>query len=220
MSGTRVFVDLRGHGASSVSTEPLSNQWTYQTMAADIAATAEHVAATRAVGVSAGASTLLTLATTEPGRFERLGLVLPVDVDKPHVAVRLAATDAIADAIETNDQTTLAKLLVNLQPETARKRLDTTMWARRQAAQLGGTNAAAAFRGLPRDTAIPDPALLRVVTADVLLLAQRGDEAHPVKAAERLAELLPKARLRVSQEPWIWSRRPELRTLLTEFLRQ
>ena len=68
----------------------------------------------------------------------------------------LATADQLADAIAANNQVELARLLLLLQPESVRGRVDVGLWARRQAAQLGGTAAGDAMRALPRAIAVGD----------------------------------------------------------------
>ena len=214
--GTRAFVDLRGHGASTAADAIGASQWTYRTLAADVESVADKLGATRALGVSAGASTLLALLAKNPGRFQKVALVLPTPlVARP--AQMLTTTDQLADAITSNNQVELARLLLLLQPESVRSRLDVGLWARRQAAQLGGTAAGLAMRELPRDIAVSDLNTLSEVQAEVLVLAQRGDDAHPVSAGQELVHCLPRAELVVSDEPWIWGARQELREKLVSF---
>ena len=214
--GTRAFVDLRGHGASASAEAASPSQWTYQTLADDVGAVADELGATSALGVSAGASTLLALLSEHPRRFQKVALVLPTHLGT-RPAEALETTDQLADAIASNDQVELARLLLLLQPESVRGRVDVGLWGRRQAAQLGGTLAGAAMRDLPSDTAVSNPNTLQEVLAKVLVLAQRGDDAHPVSAGEVLVSLIPGAELFVSDKPWIWGARHELRERLVSF---
>ena len=213
--GTRAFVDLRGHGASTAA-DAARSQWTYRTFAADVESVADKLGATSALGVSAGASTLLALLAKNPGRFQKVALVLPTPLGA-RPAQTLAMTDQLSDAITRNNQVELARLLLLLQPQSVRGRLDVGLWARRLAAELGGTPAGIAMRELPRDVAVSDMNTLGEVRAEVLVLAQRGDDAHPVSAGEELVQYLPGAELVVSDKPWIWGARQELREKLVSF---
>jgi pimeloyl-ACP methyl ester carboxylesterase len=56
----------------------------------------------------------------------------------------------------------------------------------------------AALRGAAASD-LPEPDVLRAVDAPALVLAWRGDPAHPISTAERLAELLPRGDLRVAR---------------------
>jgi 3-oxoadipate enol-lactonase len=101
--GRKVFFHFRGYGRSTpVPPETL----TFADLAGDLAAVADHVGATRAVGVSLGAAALCALLADQPDRFERsvfyLPAVLPVDdlraVTAP--ALVLAARDDPVHPVE------------------------------------------------------------------------------------------------------------------------
>ncbi|MCZ3389898.1 MAG: alpha/beta hydrolase [Actinomycetia bacterium] len=218
VAGTRVFVDLRGHGGSRA---PESyDGWTYGGLAADARTVAGALGATRALGVSLGAGALLRLIADEPGRFDRVVLALPGPADAEPDAELLAVTDDLADAVEANDPIAIGAALVRMQPEAARGRSDVRLWARRHAAELGGGAVSGALRHLPRQQVLPSLDALSAVTASVLVLAQRGDAVHPVSAAEALMAAIPLARLEVSDTPWVWGRRSALRETVSAFLNQ
>jgi 3-oxoadipate enol-lactonase len=216
VSGSRVFVDLRGHGGS---TAPASDDgWSYQGLADDVRWVADGVGATRALGVSLGAGALVRLLAQTPDRFERVVLALPGPLTEPRDAGQLAVTDALADAVERNDPIALGRELLQLQPPAARSRMDASLWARRHAAEIGGTPVAGALRHLPRQRVVDSLDTLADVTAQVLVLAQRDDPIHPLASAEALAEALPRADLVVSDTPWVWGARAELRETVSAFL--
>ena len=214
--GTRVFVDLRGHGGSRA---PASvDGWTYEGLAADARVVADAVGATRALGVSLGAGALLRLLADEPARFERVVLALPGPTAVERDAALLARTDDVADAVEANDPIAIGAALMRMQPEGARGRSDVRLWARRHAADLGGSAVSGALRHLPRQLVLPSLDALSAVTASVLVLAQRGDDVHPVAAAEALAAAIPGAHLEVSDNLWVWGGRSALRETVSGFL--
>ncbi len=189
VAGTRVFVDLRGHGGSQA---PASvDGWTYEGLAADVRVVADAVGATRALGVSLGAGALLRLLADEPARFDRVVLALPGPIAVERDAALLARTDDLADAVEANDPIAIGAALMRMQPEAARGRSDVRLWARRHAADLGGSAVSGALRHLPRQQVLPSLDALSGVTASVLVLAQRDDDVHPVAAAEALAAAIP-----------------------------
>ncbi len=215
VEGTRVFVDLRGHGGSAA---PASDQgWTYDGLADDVRAIADEAGAGRALGVSLGAGALLRLLADEPTRFDRVVLALPGPLHGDRDAGVLAVTDALADAVEANDPIEMGRGLIDLQPELTRTRSDVRLWARRHAADLAGSGVASALRHLPRQPVLESLEALAVVTASVLVVAQRGDEVHPVSAAEELTAAIPGARLEVSDVPWIWGGRSALREVVSGF---
>ena len=213
--GTRAFLHFRGHGASSAPETP----WTYDALAAELHAVADHVAATRALGVSLGAGALLRLAAARPGRFERLVFVLPATIDRPRHDPAVERMQQMAGYVEARDVEAVAGLLVTEQPAEARERPDVCVWARRQARRLTDTAVARALRELPAAVPLDDRAVLRQVDAPVLVVGQRGDDAHPAAIAEELAEALPNARLTVFDAGGVlWTHRRELRQLIASFL--
>ena len=232
VEGTRVFVDLRGHGGSQAPDADGAGEadgWTYSALADDVRAVVAGPAsgpgvgsATRAVGVSLGAGALLRLLADEPDRFERVVLALPGVVTVPRSDADLAVTDALADAVvagPAGDPVAIANALLALQPAAVRGRTDVKLWARRHAAELGGRSGIAeAIRCMPRAVALPSLGVLDGVTAEVLVLAQRDDRLHPVESAEQLAAVLPNAQLAVSDAPWVWGGRSALREAVSGFL--
>jgi 3-oxoadipate enol-lactonase len=77
--GRKVFFHFRGHGRSSVP----PGLWTFDDLAGDLAAVADHVGATRALGVSLGAAALCRLLLDRPDRFARVVFYLPAVLDRP-----------------------------------------------------------------------------------------------------------------------------------------
>ena len=212
--GTRAFLHFRGHGASSAPETP----WTYDALAAELLAVADHVGATRALGVSLGAGALLHLAAQRPERFERLVLVLPAAIDQPRHDPAVERMQEMAAYLEGGDVEAVAGLLVTEQPENARERPDVAVWARRQARRLTDTAVARALRELPAAGPLDDRATLAHVHAPVLVVGQHGDDAHPARIAEELAEVLPNARLSVFDAGGVlWTHRRELRELIAGF---
>lgn len=216
VEGTRVFADLRGHGGSAA---PKSvDGWSYAGLADDVRAVADEAGVTRALGVSLGAAALVRLLADEPTRFDRLVLALPGPVSGDRDDGLLAVSDALADAVAINDPIAIGRGLVALQPGAAQGRSDVRLWARRHAAEIGGGAVSEALRQLPRQRVLTSIDALRSVTASVLVLAQRGDDVHPVAAAEEVAAAIPGARLEVSDIPWIWGGRSQLRSTVSGFL--
>ena len=215
--GTRAFLHFRGHGASSVPPGP----WTYASLAEELLAVADHVRATRALGVSLGAGALLRLAAERPDRFERIVLVLPASVDRPRDDRASARMRRMAAHVEAGDTEALAALLRSEQPEGARGRPDVAAWARDHAHHLLGTGVATALRELAAQAPLEDRGALEEVRAPVLVIGQHGDEAHPARVAEGLAAALPRAELSMfDADGLLWAHRRELRQLVAGFLNQ
>jgi len=216
--GSRAFLDLRGHGRSAAPPPDDARAWTYSALAADVEAVVVETGSTRAVGVSLGAGALLNLAIRRPQRFDRMVLALPSVINETRDPAMAALAAEIADAVDANDQVVLSRLLLQLQPPSVRGRADVGLWARRHAADVGGTPVSRVLRALPRQVPVSDPAQLETLDLPVLVLAQRDDPSHPVEVAEQLGDLLPDARVVVSDVAWIWAARTELRDVVTGFL--
>lgn len=215
VAGSRVFMHFRGHGASSASESP----WSYAALAAELRAVADHVGATRAVGVSLGAGALTTLLAQTPDRFERLVFFLPAVLDRPRRDAALARLHAMATQVDARDVDALAALLLAEQPNGVRDRADVLAYVRRQADALVGTPVSAALRHMPDEVPVSDRRVLAAVTAPALVIAQQGDSAHPVWVAEQLAAALPAGDLHVfGADGALWSARAELRALVAGFL--
>ena len=188
--GSRVFLDLRGQGLSTAPPAKNARDWTYQALADDVDAVVTATRATSALGVSLGAGALLDLVVRQPGLFDRLVLALPAAIDQPRSSEAIALADGIADAVDANDPVALRRLLLELQPPATRSRTDVGLWARRHAAEIGGTTVSRLLRTLPRCVPVPDPGQLRAIEIPVLVLGQREDPLHPVAVAEQLGSLL------------------------------
>jgi pimeloyl-ACP methyl ester carboxylesterase len=215
--GTRVFLSFRGHGRSTAP-DPATSPWTYAALARELRAVADQAAATRALGLSMGSHALMSLVAATPERFDRLVFVLPAALDGRSPSEHGAE---MADLVDRRDVEGLARMLVDWQPAAIRDRPAVRLWARRHAADLAGTRVATALRTMPEQVPLPggvEP--LRRVTAKALVIAQTGDPIHPVAAAERLAGILPDARLEVLGPGGVlWQDRARLRDLLVSFLR-
>jgi pimeloyl-ACP methyl ester carboxylesterase len=214
--GTRVYLHFRGHGATAAP-DPQTSPWTYAALAAELRAVADHVRATRALGVSLGSHALMALVAATADRFERLVFVLPAAVDGVSPSSRGAE---MAELVDRRDVEGLARLLVDWQPPAVRDLPAVRLWARRQADDLAGTPIAIALRELPERVPLPAGAeALRQVRAPALVIAQEGDPIHPVSAAEQLAGWLPDARLEVLPPGGVlWRDRARLRALVADFL--
>jgi len=208
--GSRAFLHFRGHGASF---RPRSAP-SYADLAADLAAVADHVDATRALGVSMGAAALLHLATAEPDRFDRLVFVLPAVIDELRsepVRRRLAQLQA---AIATGATEEFVREEI---PPQARETGAGQEYIRSRAATLATLGDAVAATASA--VAVPDRTLLGKVGAPSLVIGAVGDPLHDVAVAEELAGLLPAARLHVFPDAgFVWTRRAELRSLIGGFL--
>jgi pimeloyl-ACP methyl ester carboxylesterase len=213
--GTRVFLQLRGHGRSSAP----GLRWGYGDLAADVAAAADVVGATRALGVSMGAGALCRLAASRPDRFERLVLFLPAVLDVPRPGPAQARIRSLAAALAGGSPDAVASALSAEIPSAFRDTPGARAYLSQRVATLRSGGLAGAVASLADQVAVDDVLTLRRVSSPVLVLACRGDELHPVEVAERLAEVLPRATPHVYDEPGVlWTQRADLRRRISNFL--
>lgn len=215
VAGTRTFLHFRGHGRTASP----DGDWTYAALARELWAVADHVGATRALGVSMGAGALCAGLAADPDRFERVVLVLPAVLDRPREDAAMARFAALAALVRAGAVGAVAAHLLAEQPGTVRPDPGVRTWCRQQAQRLVRSPVAAALESVPHEVPVRDRAVLGVVTADVLVLAQEDDPAHPVSAAEQVAGALPRSRLVTLPAGGIlWAHRDRVRALVGEFL--
>ena len=186
--GTKVRVDLRGHGRSSVGP---GGSFAFADFARDVDAVATHVGATVAVGTSLGAGAVGNLVCRIPDRFERMVWLLPAGIDLPFpLAGRYRDLAASFDGLSTQEM--LDRVVGDGRDlETPwRFEVDRLPWEHADPSGL-----ARAVRGVVEDHPIPDRELLRHVEIPTLILTIGGDEIHPAELGEIFAELLPNAEL-------------------------
>jgi pimeloyl-ACP methyl ester carboxylesterase len=203
VAGTHVFARLPGYGRTRAEVH-----WP-----ALFGAFAARVGASRAIGTSLGATTLLRLLAANPQSLRRVVLFLPAP---PDGGVRQRAYDSLAALLRHGDPARLAAGLLALQPEKVRAEPAAQHWAARRALGL----LADADPDVPLVLGPPaDPRRLSAVDVPVLVIGQRGDPAHPVSAAEQFAADLPNATLRVFDAGGaLWGNRAELREVISDFL--
>ncbi|MFL6140189.1 MAG: alpha/beta fold hydrolase [Frankiaceae bacterium] len=215
VAGRRAFFHFRNHGGSRAADE----RYDYAALARELDAVADHVGATRALGVSMGAGAILRSLVDRPGRFERVVLFLPGVVDRPRTDAALDRFGVMASCVERGDVDGLMTLLIDEVPPEARESMEARRYVRHRALALVGAPVAPMLRGLPGHLPVDDRAALRGVDVPALVVGQHGDELHPVAVAEDLAQALPRARLHVLDDPWpLFHARRELRALLAGFL--
>lgn len=213
--GSRIFIQLRGHGRSGAP----PGAWSYADLAADLAALADFHRADQALGVSLGAGALCRLLVDRPDRFRRLVFFLPAVLDTPRAGPTRARLTALLDSIGSGDPDRVAEVVSAEVPAALRATPAAQAFVRQRAERLLRDGLGAGLAGLTDRVAVPDPAALAAVTAPALVIAAAGDELHPVPVAERLAGLLPHARLHVYDQPGVlWTARADLRHRISAFL--
>jgi 3-oxoadipate enol-lactonase len=211
--GTAVRFCFRGHGHSSAP----ADGYGFADFARDLDAVAKAYAATRAVGTSLGAGAITNLLGQDPGRFERIVLLLPAALDRPladHVAF-----DHVAALLETlPKQQAIDRLMAEQEQNGERapwlREMDLMLWQ-----DLNPAGVARAIRGVVRDVAIADRELLRRVEAPALIICREGDSVHPAELGRVLAELLSNAELIVlGSEQEMFEAIPQLVIRVSGFL--
>lgn len=214
VDGTRVFFHFRSHGRSA----PAFDGWDYDHTADELLAVADHYGASRALGVSMGAGSILRVLLRNSARFDRVVLVIPAVIDSPRNSEGLERYAAMADASARGDAAPIRAQLESELPAAVRDDDAAKAWLEQQTQVFLQPGMAEALRDLPLAVPVPHIEQLQSLTLPVLVLAQEGDAVHPVSSARRLVEHLPNARLEVFDENGLlWGHRAEVRRVVGEF---
>lgn len=180
-----VTYDLRGHARSTPLRDP--EHHALEEHAADLAAVADAVGARLIGGISLGGHAATLLATSRP-EVGGLLVALPGWVGAPTVAAALnaAAADEVA-AVGIDGA--LARMAADESAQNWVLDEVRASWSRHDPASLVAALRAAAL------TTTPDHATLSHVAAPTGIAAVDDDMAHPVPAAQALADAIPNARL-------------------------
>jgi 3-oxoadipate enol-lactonase len=179
-------------------------------------ALADEMGATQALGVSLGAGALLRLLTRHPARFARIVLYLPAAFDETTPsAVRRAA--GLEEALRGADAPAVEEVVrAELPPGLAGASVEAYVAAR--TAFLLSSDLVPLLRALPLEAPVPDRRLLRGVTAEVLVVAERDDPVHPLAVAADIAGCVPGARLEVLERGALFRDRVRLRSVISHHL--
>lgn len=192
-----VRYDARGHGGSETTLDADDYRW--PELARDLWALADAFDEPTAAlgGLSMGCATALHAAAAVPERVEALVLVAPPTAWETRARqARIYRTLAgVIERVGLGPFRWLASLARFMPGPPYLSDLQRSVVDHlRRADPRSVINA---FRGAA-DSDLPPPDALRAVRAPVLILAWRGDPAHPVSTAERLGEILPNAELHVA----------------------
>ncbi|MGW2035611.1 alpha/beta fold hydrolase [Streptomyces sp. NPDC001811] len=185
--------DARGHGESAGT--PGAEAYTWPALAGDLLTLLDGVspqAPVAGIGTSMGTATLLHAAVRAPGRFDRLVLTAPPTAWAARDAQR-EAYEATAQAVDRDGMAAFQRLLTGGPIPPAFTGARGYPPAPRVAADL----LPSVLRGAARSDLPPEEDIASL-PLPVLVLAWDGDPVHPVATAERLAELLPAARLSIA----------------------
>jgi pimeloyl-ACP methyl ester carboxylesterase len=212
VGGTRVLFDFPGHGDSF----DLQGGWDYDLLADSLLAVADAFNATQAVGLSLGAGALLRVLSRDPGRFDRLGFVLPAAIDGTRRDGATERLNVLGDAIRSGDQDAAAEFLLGELPASVRERRGIEVLIRRRAAQL-------VVKPAPEpaydDRPVHDRSLLASLDVPALVIGQEQDALHPLDLALELHGLLPAADLAVYPQAGVfWTAAREAQEALARHL--
>ena len=209
--GTRVFYTAAAHDG-----EPVPG-FGYPLLASELRTVADRHHARQALGVSMGAGALCRLLAQTPDRFDAVVFFLPPVLDSPRP--RPGTVAGLDAAIRTGDSEAITAAVVAELPGGIAGTPAGRAYTAARPARLRQPAVRDAGAALVGGVAVTDADLLRAVTARALVLGCRNDPAHPAEVAERLAGLLPDARLHLYDEPGVvWTHRTDLRHRISRFL--
>lgn len=195
LSGTRLLrYDARGHGSSTGRIEPDDYRWSV--LADDLLRLLDEFfpgEPVHGVGPSMGTATLLHAAVRAPHRFSGLTLTIPPTAWETRVA-QATEYEKAARVVEQRGLATFVRAgrMAPRPPATVETPLTEPDVAEHIVPAL--------FRGAALSD-LPDPAAVAALDLPVTILAWTDDPSHPLSTAERLAQLLPHARLHVAATP-------------------
>ena len=193
-----VRYDARGHGHSPKPADEDLYRW--DRLAGDVLAVADAAGADRfcAAGASMGAATALFAAVRAPERVQALVLVIPPTAWETRAAQGSIYQTSAAVA-EAEGLPSLVALARELPPTTFLGEEGKT----RSLANLAAMDPVAYphVMGGAAASDLPEPAKIAEIHCPTLVLAWSDDAGHPISTAERLADLLPQARLSVATSP-------------------
>lgn len=214
-SGHRVIAyDARGHGASEPAPEPRG--YGYERLAADLEALLDALQIERAgalVGASMGAHTALRFAIAHPQRVASLCLITPAYDPETHPDPgdpdAFAGWDALAAGLRGGGvEGFLSAYELSRVPERWRETVQRVIRQRIAAHEHPGA-VADALEAVPRSRPFEQIGELASLAMPVLVVGSRdeADPGHPLAVAERYAEAIPQASLRVEDpgsSPLAW----------------
>ncbi|HEV2368305.1 MAG TPA: alpha/beta fold hydrolase [Acidimicrobiales bacterium] len=197
-AGRRVIRwDAPGHGRSAPARGPEILEWRELGRTMLSVADANGVGRFVAGGTSMGTATSLWAAVAAPERVAAMLLVVPpTGWDSRPAQAAIYREDA--ELLDREGVTALADRSEELPLPPVFAPVEGQVRAARRASLLAADarNLATVFRGAAASD-LPAPEEIAGLAMPTLILAWAGDPGHPVSTAERLAQLLPQARLEV-----------------------
>lgn len=213
--GTKVRFCFRGHGHSSSP----ERGYRFSDFARDLSAVADAHGASIAFGTSLGAGAIGHLLTRQPGRFEKLVLLLPAGLDQPFQHKhQLLHTAGLMDGKSTEQ----AIEAITADPGRVQSYLDYP-WMRdfdlQRLQELNTVGVPRAIREVIEDWPLEDREQMRKVTAPTLLICREGDDIHPAEIGRILAGIMPNAELMLFRDgAEMYQAIPEIVARVREFV--
>lgn len=209
LTGTRVFAHARSHGRSSVTAPGI----TYDDLAIDLLTVADKVQATRVLGVSLGAATLVRVLARQPRRFDAAAFYLPPVVAGAKLASEISE---VILGLGELDLELLTMLVLKEVPESVRRSPQVIRWAQTRALRLAQPGIGELLSVVLGSPPVASAAELGGVTARVTIIGSEGDSAHPAEVSRELAAALRQATVEVFDQPGpLWNHRAAVREMIT-----
>ena len=209
-----VRYDAVGHGRSAGSGDPTDHEW--RSLGDDVLQLATRLGHERFVagGTSMGAAAALFAALAEPERVRGLILLAPPAGWGHRVPVAAAyRVGALAALLGVVEPARLMAKVVPFVPPVGRFQVDRVLAFWRHVTDTPRRQLYAALLGASRSD-LPPLDQLRSLDIPTLVVGWRGDPIHPDEVAEKLASVLPDARLHILDMPAT----EEMGRLIVEFL--
>jgi pimeloyl-ACP methyl ester carboxylesterase len=189
--------DARGHGASAHLTRDA--EASFDLLADDVIRVADHLGLERfvAAGISMGAGASLNLALRYPERIRALILARPAWLDCPMEPWKQEIFEAIAELLETENQTEAASLLAARRDfqSLAAEYPGTAGSLRGQLTRPQAKESTAVLRGFPHTAPSFDASAWSQIAVPTVVIAHGDDPFHPYDVGEQYAQVIPVASL-------------------------
>jgi len=188
-----ISYDARGHGESTGTGDPADYLWS--NLADDLFAVADHLAPGEtfsAIGLSMGTGTILTAASVDQSRFDRLVLTAPPTIWQTR-AGQAAMYAQMVEVVENSSPDALAALFAaSPVPE-----MFTDVAGFASTPDISDELLTTVFRGAGM-TDLPSEDAIASITRPTLLLPWSTDPGHPVSSAEKLHTLIHGSELEIA----------------------
>ena len=215
-----IAYDARGHGRSGHTTDPADYTW--DALSEDLHGLLRHLGIKRASfwGGSVGAGTALVLALRHPEMVERLILRPPPPIGQQASAPGAQLFGGLALLIEGLGLEKAVDIALALRPWAGMKETNPELmqWVRNWLMSQNEEGIVPAIRGIVLGPELPHQRF-HEIRAPTLIIANPGDDLHPLVSAEVLHQAIEGSRLVVPPSMMHYQLHPEeLAALVEDFL--